>query len=109
MLLVILGWVLFDTADLPAAFGYIRVMFGAGGSGALYDNSAVYALLNYSVILLVCLFACTNLWRRVYNRFYPKIPVVLNYGGVLYQTAVFAFAVAYLVDAGYNPFLYFNF
>ncbi|MDR2531923.1 MAG: MBOAT family protein [Oscillospiraceae bacterium] len=109
MLLVILGWVLFDTANLPTAFGYMGVMFGIGGNGVLFDNVSHYALLNYSVILLLCVFACTNLWRRVYDRLYPKIPVFFNYGGVLYQAVIFVFVIAYLVDAGYNPFLYFNF
>jgi alginate O-acetyltransferase complex protein AlgI len=109
MLLVILGWVLFDTADLPTALNYASAMFGLGGSGALADNTAHYALLNYTVILIICIFACTDLWRRIYERLQTKIPAILNYSGVLYQTVMFIFVIAYLVDAGYNPFLYFNF
>jgi len=109
MLLVILGWVLFDTANLPTAFGYMGVMFGFGKSALLTDHSTHYALLNYGIILLICVFACTNLWKRIYERLYVKIPVFLNYSGVMYQMAVFIFVIAYLVDAGYNPFLYFNF
>jgi alginate O-acetyltransferase complex protein AlgI len=107
MLFVILGWVLFDTADLTAAFGYIRVMFGAGG--VIIDNNAVYALHNYGFIFVVCVFACTGAWKRVYSFLYERIPVILNYSAVAYQSAVFVLSTAYLADAGYNPFLYFNF
>jgi alginate O-acetyltransferase complex protein AlgI len=108
MLLVILGWVLFDTADLPTAFGYMGVMFGLGGGG-LTDSAASYALLNYGVILLICIFACTDLWRRGYETAYKKFPKILNYSAVCYQTTVFIFTIAYLANAGFNPFLYFNF
>jgi len=109
MFLVTLGWVLFDTADLSTAFGYMGAMFGAGGNSLLTDNTAIYALLNYGIIFLICILACTNLWKRAYDYLYIKIPVFLNYGAVGYQMTVLVFVTAYLVDAGYNPFLYFNF
>ncbi|MCL2018461.1 MAG: MBOAT family protein [Oscillospiraceae bacterium] len=109
MLLVTLGWVLFDTADLTTAFRYMGVMFGIGGNGAFFDNPAHYALLNFSVILIICFIACTDIWKRIYNRLYPKMSAVLNYGGIVYQSAVFVLVISYLVDAGFNPFLYFNF
>ena len=112
MLLVILGWVIFDTADLPTAFGYIGVLFGMSSAGAqrvLTDSASSYLLLNYSVILVICAVACTNLWRRIYDALYKIIPAVLNYCAVVYEAVVFVFVIAYLVNAGYNPFLYFNF
>ncbi|MCL1823359.1 MAG: MBOAT family protein [Oscillospiraceae bacterium] len=115
MFLVILGWVIFDTKDLPIAFGYIKTMLGLGENRVLTDSTASYALLNYGIILLVCVFASTDLWRRAYDYLRRKISaenpfqILLNYSAVAYQTGVFVLVIAYLVDAGYNPFLYFNF
>ncbi|MCL2108815.1 MAG: MBOAT family protein [Oscillospiraceae bacterium] len=109
MLFVIIGWVIFDTANLSTAFGYIAAMFGFGGNSAIADSTSSYLLLNYSVMLLICIFACTNLWRRIYTALYKITPAVLNYCAVAYEAVVFIFVTAYLVNAGYNPFLYFNF
>ena len=119
MLLVILGWVLFDTADLPAAFAYMGAMFGIAGIAGiagitqhpvnLVDGTSIYLLINFGIMLLICVFACTDLWKRAYNRLYNRIPVFLNYCAVVYQSGVFILTIAYLVNAGYNPFLYFNF
>ncbi len=107
MLLVILGWVLFDTADIATAGNYIVTMFG--GSGILIDNQATYLLLNYGFMLALCIFASTNLWARLMDYVKEKAPYIVNYGMPICKTAVLLLSTAYLVDASYNPFLYFNF
>lgn len=107
MLLVVLGWVLFDTADLAAAGSYIAAMFG--GSGVLIDNQATYLLLNYGIVFAFCIFASTNLWARLVEFIKTKAPQIINYGTPICKTAVLILSTAYLVDASYNPFLYFNF
>jgi len=107
MLLVILGWVLFVTPDLPTAFSYMGVMFGA--TGVLADSSALYLLINYGVMLVVGIFASTDAWKIIVEKVNAKIPSVLNWVTPVVKLAVFILAIAYLADATYNPFLYFNF
>ena len=107
MLLVVLGWVLFDTADIATAGNYIATMFGASGIGV--DNQAWYLLLNYGVILVICFFASSDAFKRLVEMAREKFPKVVNYSTPVLKTAVMFFATAYLVDATYNPFLYFNF
>ena len=107
MLLVILGWVLFDTADLPAAFGYMGAMFG--GNGVLWDNQGMYFLMNYGIILLIALFGCTDLSKRFFDRAREKTPKLINYSTPFAKFGVLILSTAYLADATYNPFLYFNF
>ncbi len=107
MLLVILGWVLFDTPDLPSAGAYISAMFG--GTGILADDAALYQLTNYGLMFIICIIGCTDLPQRAVKALRNKLAPVVNYAGVLVITAMLLLSTAYLVDATYNPFLYFNF
>lgn len=107
MLLVVLGWVLFDTADLTTAFTFMGTMFGA--TGILADNQAVYLLLNYGMVLVLCFFAATDSWKRLVEMAHERFPKLVDYATPVCKMAVLFLATAYLVDATYNPFLYFNF
>ena len=107
MLLVVLGWVLFVTPDLPTAFGYMGIMFGS--TGVLADSTALYLLLNYGVMLILGIFACTDAWKIIVEKVTAKSPVAVNVITPIAKIAVFILCIAYLADATYNPFLYFNF
>ncbi len=107
MLLVMLGWVLFASPNISTAGTYIATMFGA--SGILIDNTAIYLLINYGFILVFGIFAATDLWKRIVEKLSVKLPTFTNYITPFAKTAVFLICIAYLADATYNPFLYFNF
>lgn len=107
ILLVILGWVLFDTADIPTAFGYMGTMFGS--SGMLFDSQGLYFLMNYGLIMIISIIGCTDLVKKAVEKIREKLPVFINYGTPLVKIAILVFSTAYLADATYNPFLYFNF
>lgn len=107
MLLVVLGWVLFASANLSSAFGYMGAMFG--GSGVLCDNTALYLLLNYGILLVIGIFAATDAWKILTERLSARLPSVVGYATPVLKIGVLLLCIAYLSDAGYNPFLYFNF
>lgn len=107
ILLVILGWVLFDTADIPTAFAYMGAMFGA--NGVLWDSQSMYYLINYGIILVFGIFACTDLSKKLFDKLGQKLPTVMNYATPVAKLAVLVLSTAYLANATYNPFLYFNF
>ncbi len=107
MLLVILGWVLFDTPDLPSAGAYIAAMFG--GTGILVDDAALYHLTNYGIIFIICIIGCTDLPQRAFKALRKKFTTFVNYSGTAVMIAMLLLCTAYLVDETYNPFLYFNF
>lgn len=107
ILLVWLGWVLFAFEDFGRGIGYLKSMFGAAGN-LLCNNEAVYLLLGFAVPLLIMIIGSTELPARLAGRFVLEKK--------WYQTALSIFvvvimvlSVAYLVDASYNPFLYFRF
>ena len=107
MLLVMLGWVLFASPDIGTAGAYIADMFGA--SGTLYDNTSVYLFLNYGVVLVFGIFAATDAWKIIVEHTEKHFPAVVHAAMPICKIAVFLICTAYLVDASYNPFLYFNF
>lgn len=107
MLLVVLGWVLFVTPDISTAFSYMGAMFGA--NGVFCDDTALYLLLNYGILLVVGIFVSTDAWKIIVERLTKRIPTIMHYATPFVKTAVFVLCIAYLADATYNPFLYFNF
>lgn len=107
IILVILGWVLFDTADIPTALGYMGAMFG--GTGTLVNDQGMYYLLNYGIIIVIAVFACTDAFKLILEKIKTKAPMLINYLTPFTKLAVLVLSTAYLADATYNPFLYFNF
>lgn len=105
MSLVFLGWVLFAHEDLSAALHYYKLLFFR--SGAAFGGRRTWYTLFYSLPFLgAAILGATPLpaaWRR-------KLPEKwLPAADGLFTAGVFLLSVAFLVDAGYNPFLYFRF
>ena len=107
MFFVMLGWVLFASPDIGTAFAYMGNLFGS--SGVLADSGSLYLLLNYGIVLIVGIFGATDAWKIIVDRAGAKLPAVVNWATPFCKTGVFLLCIAYLVDATYNPFLYFIF
>ena len=105
LFLVVVGWALFAVEDLGELGLYLKAMFGLNGAG-LADNAALYDLASYLPMLVILALASTplaaKLWRKLPNKAAQAVLPVLLLLGLLLSTA-------YLVDATYNPFLYFRF
>ncbi len=109
---VLLGWVIFAIEDVNGIWEYVKAMFGFDAAG-LYNDNALFLLKEYAVLLLVAVVASVPLANSVANR--------LKKGGSGLAIAVRRFlekvipailllaSIAYIVDASYNPFLYFRF
>ena len=105
MVLVIVGWALFDLDTLGHLGVYLKGMFGLSGAG-FADAKAVYYLGMYLPTLVILTLASTPLGAKLWHKLPERgaklaLPVALLLGLVL--------STAYLVDATYNPFLYFRF
>ncbi len=102
---ILVGWAIFGVEELSALGGYLAAMFGAAQGGAWCAADGYY-LSNYAVMLPVLAIASTPLAAKLYNRIPERVqqivvPVLIACGLIL--------CTAYLVDATYNPFLYFRF
>lgn len=101
-LLVLLGWVLFAFEDMGQGFQYLLQMTGAAGL-SLCNERTIFLLSGNLVLLAACALGSTPLPAMAAGRWKDRVPEPLFLGLVL------LLSVAYLVNATYNPFLYFRF
>ena len=105
LLVAICGWVLFDLPTLGAAAGYYKSMFGFAGGGFCNVHDLFY-LRNYALILVIGAVACLPIGKNLYEKCNSKLKAWLTPVMIVFVLVV---STAYLVDATYNPFLYFRF
>ena len=106
-LAVLLGWVLFAFEDAGAGLSYLSAMLGGGAGGV--DAFALRSLLDGAGLLLLYALGSTPLCAgalRQLKTAHPRLHAVLT---AALLAAGFALCLTYVVDAGYNPFLYFRF
>ena len=111
MVLVIFGWVLFKCEDLSYCFSYLKAMVGGFHAGWI-GRESMYLLRNYGALLVILLFGCTMIPKKIGHRITGKFGETSWIGLVLrivWYGGIFLISLAYLVDATYNPFLYFRF
>ena len=106
MLVVILGFVLFNASTLSQAGGDLAAMFGMAGL-PLVTKHTLYCLRSFAVLLAVACFGATPLPKKAFkalenHRFEPVLTLFLMVAALLLCTA-------YLVDGSFSPFLYFRF
>ncbi|MBR7122543.1 MAG: MBOAT family protein [Oscillospiraceae bacterium] len=106
LLVVVLGFVLFNAADLNQAVSDIGGMFGMSGV-PLVTGTTLYYLKSYSIILLAALVGSTPIVRTAAQKLENRpVGAVLE---IVMMAAFLLVCTAYLVDGSFNPFLYFRF
>ena len=106
MLVVILGFVLFNAGDLSQAGSDLAAMFGFGGL-PLVTKHTVYCLASFALLFGVACFGATPAPKKAMlalekTRFGQVLTLFLMVAALLLCTA-------YLVDGSFSPFLYFRF
>ena len=111
MFFVMLGWNLFVFDDIGCGIGFLKSLFGIYGQGLL-NRETIYLLYNHAVLLAFCIIGSTKLPQRFGKWVCAKLEnrtlslaIVQN----AFYIVVFLPSVAWLVDASFNPFLYFRF
>ena len=110
LFLVMLSFVIFDSASLKEGFSSIAGLFGAGGI-PLVNNETLYYFASFAIILIVGIIGSTPLPKKVYsylnsNKTVSYIMNVVEPIGVLILLVI---CTAFLIDGSFNPFLYFRF
>ena len=105
LVMTIIGWVLFQLNSLEHSGMYYKALFGFGEAGA-YASYDIYYLTSFLVVILIGAIASTPLPKKLYEKLPEKLRSIAT--PVLIVLAL-ALCTAYLVDATYNPFLYFRF
>ena len=107
LLLVGIGWMIFDHTDLGEAFRIIGGLFGIGTAG-FAAATVSWQALRLLPLLAVSVAAATPYPTRLWNRLTGRRPALRVLEPVL-LVAVLALSVACAVRSDYSPFLYFNF
>jgi len=96
---ILLGWAIFAVVDLEQLKILLKEMF------SISKNSQwIYYARNYGITFIIAAVLSTPIVRNIYNKLVKSdcLNTVILMG-------IFLLSIAYLVDATYNPFLYFRF
>lgn len=104
--LVVFSWVLFEMETLGDVGRYLQAMFGGAGFA---DSRSIYLLRSYFLLFLLCIFASGSWGKKVYSQFSNRWPARAQALLPVSVILLMAVCTAYLVNATYNPFLYFRF
>lgn len=111
MLVVLVGWVLFALNTPAEIIGYLRAMVGA--AGGFFDGQGIYLGREYGVLFLIAAVASTPLCGGIARRLERSgngVGIALyRIGEKLIPAALLLLSIAGIVEASYNPFLYFRF
>lgn len=104
MLAVILSWVLFRSASINAAFGYISSMLGF--SGRLFSGECVYYFRLYLPALAAAAVGSLPVKRLLEKRLGDTASLWLSR---LWALLLLALSYVMLATGSFNPFIYFQF
>lgn len=104
LFIVLIAWVFFAFTDFKEGFKYLGIMFGSSHTFA--NGLTTFYLRNNIVLWIACILASTPIAKTRFN--------FLNNKKYEWMTPVLVFVslyicTAFIVDASYNPFLYFRF
>ncbi len=109
LFLVVISWAIFAIEDMSKLGKYLGAMFGAGGS--LADTNSLYLLISNAILFIILAFASTPAPKAIADKLITKLGE--RPSNAIVKNAFFAvillLSTAYIVDASYNPFLYFRF
>lgn len=108
---VLIGWNLFVFDDMNLGLSFMKALFGGYGQG-LWNQETVYLLYNNVILLVLLIVGSTMLPKKIGEKICSLLKrhdVILLLLRNVFYAAIFFLSVAWLVDASFNPFLYFRF
>lgn len=105
---VLISWCFFSLEEAGAILRFLKAMFGMGAAG-LSGEKTWYLLQNYEVLLLLLAFCATPIGKKIWDWLKQRAGFAMGVLEPVALAAVLLLSVAGIVDASYNPFLYFRF
>ena len=96
---ILLGWAICAVVDLGQLKILLKEMFSISK-----NNQWMYYVRNYGITFIIATVLSTPIVKNIYNKVIKSD--ILN---TFILMIIFLLCIAYLVDATYNPFLYFRF
>ncbi len=107
---ILLGWLIFsaDSMSVVEMGNLGGRLLGMGASG-WSSPTVTYELLRNLLFLLILTLGSTPVPLRLWNLLCQRLPRTAGVAKILLCLASLVVCTAYLVNSGYNPFLYFRF
>lgn len=108
---VVVGWIIFAFDNMSVGLQYLKTMFTGAGCG-FADSNTIYLLYNYAILFVILILGSTQLPKKAAGWCIQKLGKaswITVAARMVFYAGIFLLTVAYLVDASYNPFLYFRF
>ncbi len=109
MFLVIISFVIFNNNSLTEVLVDLKNMFFMNGLDFV-NKETLYYFKSYFIIFIIGIISATPLVKYLVNKInFKKKDFILEMGYTLFLMIVLILSTAYLIDASFNPFLYFRF
>ena len=105
LILVLISWVMFELIDISSITSYLSAMFGLNGA-PLINTTFLYQLRNNLILLVILCLAATPFITKKIRAYNEKKEIALT---PVVMGVLLVLCLMYIVDASYNPFLYFRF
>ncbi len=110
LFIILISFVIFNNESLAEIALYLKGMFGLLNI-PIVNQESLYYLKSYSTIIIISIIGATPFVNKCYSRLsnHNYIGKFINIAEPLGYIALILIITGYLVDASFNPFLYFRF
>ena len=106
LIIVIISFLIFSTDNMSDIFNSLGNMFFLNKLDFI-NSETIYYLKDYFMILIISIISCTPLFKNIYLKY--KDNKIISFIEPIVLLGLFILCVAFIIDASFNPFLYFRF
>ena len=107
--IVIISFMIFNANGVGEIITNLKNMFFINKI-PLIDSNVIYYLKSYLILLIISFIAMTPLLKNTINKLKDtKIGIIFDILEPIYYIILLTLTTAFLIDASFNPFLYFRF
>lgn len=108
-IIVIISFLIFSTETIPAIINNLKSMFFLNNI-PFTSLETTYYLRSYLVLLIISIIGATPLCKNIIIKLKEtKLKVLIDILEPIYIIVLLTLSTAFLIDASFNPFLYFRF
>jgi len=109
LLIIVISFLIFNASSLSEISISLKNMFFINKI-PLYDNESIYYFKSYFVLIITSCIASTPLFKIIINKIQnTKFKLLIDIIEPITYIILLVLCTAFLVDASFNPFLYFRF
>ncbi len=106
LVIVIISFLIFSTDNMNDILNSLGNMFFLNKLNFI-NNETLFYLKDYFLILIISIISCTPVVKNIYLKY--KDNKIISFIEPIVLIGLFILSVAFIIDASFNPFLYFRF